>query len=302
MRRALIVLGLIATVSLACGGPSDREIQQAFETARQAMRRGAIDEALSSIDRVQPSLDAMPGSLPAHESRLLRAEVLIGKPDLERASTLLHQQLPDTDTLAGLRARDRYVRARLQVARGELADALITADAAQSLAADADGVRVDAGILAGQILFRLGRPDEAGARLKAAAASAEDHDDRYRQVLALNNLGMGAVVRGRFGEALPWFEQVLAFDELAGTSVYATAMNNAGLCYARLGDFERAVATQKRAVALHESRGAAAPLEQALGELGSTYVLIEDLARGVPYLTRALAVAALAGLHADAAR
>ena len=53
MRRALIVPGLIATVTLACGA-SDREIQQAFETARQAMRRGAIDEALSSIDRVQP--------------------------------------------------------------------------------------------------------------------------------------------------------------------------------------------------------------------------------------------------------
>ena len=120
MRRALIVHGLIATVTLACGGPSDREIQQAFETARQAMRRGAIDEALSSIDRVQPSLNAVPASLRAHESRLLRAEILIGKPDLERASSLLQPQLPDAEGFAGLRARDRYVRARLHVGRGQL--------------------------------------------------------------------------------------------------------------------------------------------------------------------------------------
>ena len=130
-----------------------------------------------------------------------------------------------------------------QVARGQLADALITADAAQALAGmDADDVRIDAGVLAGQLLFRLGRTDEAEERLKSAVASAGERNDRYRQVLALNNLGMGAVVRSRFGEALPWFEQVLAFDDLAGTSVYATALNNAGLCYARLGDFDRAVA------------------------------------------------------------
>ena len=42
---------------------------------------------------------------------------------------------------------------------------------------------------------------------------------------------------------------------------------------------------------LQEHRGAAGPYEQALGELGSTYLLMEDLARGVPYLTKALAVA-----------
>ena len=79
------------------------------------------------------------------------------------------------------------------------------------------------------------------------------------------------------------------------------SLNNAGACYARLGQFERALEMQRRAVALHEKRGAASPYEQALGELGSTYVLMEDLARGVPYLTKALAVAEQAGLNGDAA-
>jgi CHAT domain-containing protein len=78
-------------------------------------------------------------------------------------------------------------------------------------------------------------------------------------------------------------------------------MNNAGACYARLGEFDRAVATQKRAVALHEARGAAAPLEQALGELGTTYGLLDDVERAVPYLARALHIAQQAGLNADAA-
>jgi len=57
MRRALIVW-LIPAIALACGGRIDVEIQEAFEAARQAMRRGQIDEALSQVDRVQSALDA----------------------------------------------------------------------------------------------------------------------------------------------------------------------------------------------------------------------------------------------------
>jgi CHAT domain-containing protein/tetratricopeptide (TPR) repeat protein len=300
MRRALIVPGLLATVTLACGGSSDREIGRAFDAARQAMRRGAIEEALSSVDRVQSALDSAPDSFRAHESRLLRVEILIGKPDLERATTLLQTPLPGTEALAPLRARSQYLRARLQVARGQLADALTMADGLRSLTADAD-TRLDGDILAGQILFRLGRADEGEARLKGAVARAADITDRYRQVLALNNLGMGSIVRGRLDEALPFFERVLTFEDLSDTSVYATAMNNAGACYARLGEFDRAAATQKRAVALHEARGAAAPLEQALGELGTTYGFLDDMERGVPYLARALRIAEQAGLNADAA-
>jgi CHAT domain-containing protein/tetratricopeptide (TPR) repeat protein len=297
MRRALIV----AVVALGWACTSDANIQQAFEAAQQALRRGAIDEALSTIDRVQPRLDSDPASVEAHQSRLLRTEILIAKPDIAGASALLDTQVPDGERFARLRARDRYLRARLQLTRGQLQQALVAADQVRTLAAESGDTGLDADILAGQILLRLGKSDDGEARLHTAVTRAVEANDRYRQVLALNNLGMGFVVRSRYDEALPWFQRVLTFEDLASTSVYAAAMSNAGLCLARLGDFDRAVATQKRAVALHESRGAAAPLEQALGELGSTYLLMEDIALGVPYLTRALAVADQAGLRGDAA-
>jgi CHAT domain-containing protein/tetratricopeptide (TPR) repeat protein len=297
MRRALIV----AIVALGWACRSDANIQQALEAAQQALRRGAIDEALSTIDRVQRRLDTDPGSVEAHQSRLLRTEILISKPDIAGASALLDTGVPEGERFTRLRARDRYLRARLQLTRGQLQQALVAADQVRTLAAESDDTGLDAEILAGQILLRLGKSDDGEARLRTAVIRAGQVDDRYRQVLALNNLGMGFVVRSRYDEALPWFQRVLTFEDLASTSVYAAAMSNAGLCLARLGDFDRAVATQKRAVALHESRGAAAPLEQALGELGSTYLLMEDVALGVPYLTRALAVADQAGLRGDAA-
>ena len=162
-------------------------------------------------------------------------------------------------------------------------------------------VRLDAGVLAGQALIRLGRWNEAETRLKAVADDAQALGDAYRLALAFNNLGMRLLYLRRLDEALAWFTRVLSMDDVEETSVYGLSLNNAGACYARLGQFERALEMQRRAVALHEKRGAASPYEQALGELGSTYVLMEDLARGVPYLTKALAVAEQAGLNGDAA-
>jgi len=112
---------------------------------------------------------------------------------------------------------------------------------------------------------------------------------------------MGRLTRNRFDEALGWFEQAQAFSDLEDTAVYAAALNNAGVCYARLGDFDRAVAAQTRAVGLHQKRGVSALYEQALGELGNTHLLHDDVDSAVPYLKKALEVAQRADLQTDTA-
>ena len=53
-----------------------------------------------------------------------------------------------------------------------------------------------------------GKP--ATALLEGAAKDAAAHGDQRRTAIALNNLGMGRVARGRFDEALPYFERVLS--------------------------------------------------------------------------------------------
>jgi CHAT domain-containing protein/tetratricopeptide (TPR) repeat protein len=136
--------------------------------------------------------------------------------------------------------------------------------------------------------------------VQAVLAQAASSGDRYRQALALNDLGMARFKRNRYDEALVWFERVLGLPGVGQFSIYAKALNNAGACYARLGQFEKAVEVQRRAVALHE-HGSRAAYEEALGELGSTYLLQEEVPEALPYFQRALTIAAQAGQTEDAA-
>jgi tetratricopeptide (TPR) repeat protein len=283
-------------IAAACGRPS---IDSSFAAAQEALRRGALDEALSQVDRAVSAVGQKPGDPEIYRLRLLRAEILLAKPDVAGASALVDSPIPEGPEFVALRLKQRYVRARLEIARGQVKQALTTLESMDDLDREPD-LRLDSEILVGQALLRLGRLEEGESRLKKTLDETERRGDRYRQMLVLNNLGMRFVNQRRFDEALSWFTRVLTFNDLAATSVYGVSLNNAGLCHARLGDFERALDVQQRAVALQEPRGAG-PYEQALGELGSTYVFMDDLERGLPYLIKALAVAEQAGLHADAA-
>jgi CHAT domain-containing protein len=282
----------------ACGRGPDHA--PPYEAAEQALRRGAINEALSHVDRGITALGTDRGTPAAHQLRLLRAEILLAKPDVAGAAALLDNLIPLRPEFQALQPRSRYVQARLEIARGQVKQALTTLESIDALDHEPD-VDLDVSVLAGQALLRLGRLEEGEKRLRTALDTAERRGDRYRQMLALNNLGMRFLNQRRLDEAVPWFTRVVAFSDLQDTSVYAFALNNVGACYARLGHFEQALELQQRSVALQERRGAAGPYGQAVGELGATYLLMEDLPRAIPFLTKALQIALDANLRADAA-
>ena len=134
------------------------------------------------------------------------------------------------------------------------------------------------------------------ARSRDAAARG----DQRREAVALNNMGMGRVSRGRFDEALPYFERVLGLERLRDELTYGASLNNAAMCYARLGDFDHAVPLHRRAIAAQETRSNRLYLAQAVGEFGNTYMQKGQTAAALPFLERALSVARAAGLMQQA--
>jgi CHAT domain-containing protein len=94
---------------------------------------------------------------------------------------------------------------------------------------------------------------------------------------------------------------VLSLAGLEPFTVYADALSNAGICYARLGEFARAEAVQRRAIELDKGRGPRRNYAQALGGLGNTFLMKGDARGGLAYLRQALAVTKASNLPSDAA-
>lgn len=277
-----------------CRRASEPPSGSQYKRALAALRAGRVAEAesiVSATDAPAPSADAA-------RLRLLHIEILLAAGRIDDAERML-QGLP---IAAGqsreLAARRTYLAARIQVERGRLADALATLQ--QAPLVDRSPVSVDLLRLEGQVRVRRNDPAGGVERLAEATARAESLGDQYRMAQALNDRGMSHLQRGRYDEALPYFEQVAALPQIAGTTVLAQALNNAGIAYARLGQFDRAVRSQERAVAIHRTGPPRAYLE-AVGALGNTYVLQRSPRAAVPYLEEAFQTASRLNLQGEAA-
>jgi CHAT domain-containing protein len=296
---------LVAALALAAAAcqcaPSQAELARQYQSAEHELRRGRLSAAQVLAEQgVARSSDA-PASEWAWRFRLLVADILTAKLETPRALELLQAPIPDEPELAAERARQKFLLARVRASQGQLPAAAALLDEALPLASGDPALLLDIQIvLQSQLLYRSGKWSDAEVLLNDAVSRAATVGDTFRQAMALNNLGMGLVIRNRFDEALPYFERILALKDLDGTSIFGAALNNAGVCYARLGQFERAVTSQQKAIAVHE-HGRQRDYAQALGEIGSTYLLQDDVARAIPYLQRALAIAREAKLATDAA-
>ena len=150
-----------------------------------------------------------------------------------------------------LRARRQLLLGYGQLLKGNRKEAAETFRRARGLTPAtpaADDVRFDIDILDGVVALQLGRRDQGESQLKDVLRAATAKGDRYHEASALLNLGYGQLVQKRYDAALTWLERALAFTDQQDTTIYAEVLNNAGLCYARLGQFDRAVTVQRQAV------------------------------------------------------
>lgn len=297
--RIVVAVALLALA--ACGRSPGEDPASLHVAATTAMYEGAFDRASDIIRRgLAASADDAEHTT---AFRLLDAEILLMQRDVAGASPWIDAPTPAGSRFAGLEARRRYLAAYRQLVSGDTAEALAAFDDARAAAKAAGAIDVvlDIDILAGQTLLRIGRLDEGDSRLERARLDAQAAGDRPREAGALVTLGMGRLVRERFDEALAFFEPVLGFSDMDNDLRYATALSNAGVAHARLGDFDRALDLQRRAITLLETRDVPIYLAQALGELGHTEFLRGQTAEALDLLGRARDVSARANRTADTA-
>ncbi|HYM23894.1 MAG TPA: CHAT domain-containing protein [Vicinamibacterales bacterium] len=298
--RPALAIAVLAIGACTFGPRADRRFESDLASARSAIQRGDLSDASSFAGRAASYVRSDPQSVAAWRLELLRAEIALLQRDVGRAAPALSASLPADPAFDGLRARQTYLRAKQQIDDGHAADALVTIERARSIARGDPDLQMEIGALEGQIRLRLGQWTEAETTLTAVARQAAQSSDRYHEALALNNLGMSRFVRSRYDEALPYFEHVLAYEDLRDLSIYAASLSNAGACYARLGDFDRAMTVQHRAFEIHETRGPRIYFEQALGQMGNLEALRGHPHESAALFDRALSAAKAAGLNGDA--
>ena len=285
----------------ACTTRPGRELERTFDAGRQALQRGSFADAAAAAERGAASSRDPADLLWAWKFRLLQAEIHLLQLHAREARPLLADAPPDGDQFAEIRSRRGYLQARLRFVEGSPADALTALAETRSIVSDRDDTRLDIDALAGQMHYRLGRWTEGDTVLADVLAKAAEASDQYRQAVVLNDIGMSRLVRNRYGEALSWFERVIQQRELEPFDHYVRALNNAGLCYSRLGQFDLAIAAQRRAVDVRRQRGPALEFVQALGNLGNTYFLQGDPSAGLPLYEEARAVATASDLREQSA-
>lgn len=304
IRRKLICLTSLLVILVSCSTGTDRQLQQLYDEATRELLRGELSLARERADEGLSAARRPEASVWAWKFRLLHDEIRLVERQLSQPFPALDEGVPETPDYSWVRARQRSLKGQHHLAKGELSQAVAAFDETMGLAktASATDVLIDANILKGVALVRLGRSTEGDATLAAAIASAKASGDRFREASATLNRGAAYLVRDRYDEALPFFETVIAMTDLSSLMVYAVGLRNAGICYARLGNFDRAIDVQRRSVEVNEQRGPRIYLQQALGALGVTHLLNGSYAEAIPYTRRAFEVATAAGLIEDAAR
>jgi len=297
--RAVVLLTLLFLPACA---ESPGQLDQEYGRAREAMWRGEFGNAVQVADSVTARVSVGSNPLTHWRFRLLSCELAILTRDFAAAERTVSARLPDGPAFDTLRARQRLLQAKLQIDQGNIRAGHEALARARALGVSDSDVALEIDRLDGQALLRLSQWTQGDEMLNRVLNTANRLSDRYHQAMALNDLGMGRFARNRYDEALLYFDRVIAMPDVGEWSIYAAALKNAGSCYQRLGQFDRALSLQQRAFTMQEKRGKRESFVQALGEMGNLYVLRGEPKRALPYFVRGLEGAKAAKLDAEAAR
>ena len=215
-----------------------------YERAASVLvERGSTMIEAGALGVVASWLEALPNSTLEKHPRLLRlrgevtrlrGDYSAAQPTLRRAATLLQQQHDTTGEAEALHSLATIARRQ-----GELARAAAYLDRAVLLTDSQSPVRIKCGNTRGLCLMAAGDLVGAEREFRVALQLAEELGDEHHARLIAHNLGLPAMIRGDFGNALRWLRRML-HDKNDAPPVPrdATAHLNMARCYFYQGRFD----------------------------------------------------------------
>ncbi len=195
---------------------------------------GALASLSSLVDELPPPVvEAHPRVL-THRAEVarLRGEYDEAGAMFRRAAALLHEAGDGEGEAEALHSLATIARRR-----EDFDAAFAYLDRAVELTDESSPVRVKCGNTRGLCLVATGEWTSAEAEFRAALQSAEgQRDDRFARLIA-HNLGLPALIRGDFGEALRWLRRMLRDDpKVPPMPQEATAHLNIARCHLYRGE------------------------------------------------------------------
>lgn len=242
--------------------------------------------SLATLAEALPAsaLEAHPRTL-AHRGEVarLRGEFETAQNLFRRASTALR----DAGDREG-EAEALHSLATIARRRGDYQAAFEYLDRAIDLTGPASVVRTKCGNTRGLCLVSMGEWNAAEREFRLALLSAEERGDQHHARLITHNLGLPAMVRGDFGEALKWLRRMLRAD--AGEPPIpqeAFAHLNIARCHLYRGELNVCEEHLDRALERCQLFNLVGQLGETLEAYGNLYRDRGELARATEFYERA---------------
>lgn len=261
-----------------------RAAQVVAEKGSEWISSGALSSLATMADALPPAvIEAYPRTL-AHRAEVarLRGEYEAANSLFRRAVSLL-QQRGDREA----EAEALHSMATLARRQGDYTQAFEYLDRAVELSEDHPAVRMKCANTRGLCLVAVGQWTAAELEFRSALQLAQDaNDERYIR-LVTHNLGLPAMMRGDFGEALRWLRRMLRDGNKAPMPQEATAYLNMAHCYLYLGNLTECEKNLDEAIGRCQLFNLVAARADAFETYGNLFRERGDIEKATEYYQRA---------------
>jgi LuxR family transcriptional regulator, maltose regulon positive regulatory protein len=278
----------------------ERAAQIISEQGATWIETGALASLVTFAEAIPRAvLEAHPRALAYRaEVARLRGEYETAAASFRRAVNLLHER-GDTEG----EAEALHSLATIARRRGDCETAFTYLDRVVELTDESSPVRIKCGNTRGLCLTVTGEWTAAEREFRTALQAAEEQaDERYARLIA-HNLGLPAMLRGDFGEALRWLRRMLREDGATDAPPMpqeATGHLNIARCYLFRGDLDACERHLDQALERCQLFNLIAARAETFETYGNLYRERMDAARATEFYERAARAYEQAGI--DVAR